>query len=487
MSELTGKVYELIRRENLILPGDTVIAGVSGGADSVCMLCVLLALRDRIRFALRAVHVEHGLRGEESTGDEEFVRALCDKLQVPLSVCRIRLREEAERRGLSLEEAGRAARRELFLKECGRIGNEGEKTRISLAHTMNDQAETILFHAARGTGLRGLSGIAPERGKFIHPMLGVTREEIEEYLRSIGQSWRTDRTNLENEYTRNRIRNTILPLFTDTVNRETVLHLGQLGARARMADEYLEDQARRKCEGMITREAPEDQICLNLASYLGEPDIIRIYMLRVLLEQVYPVSGLKDIGYKHLDALDDLAAGSCGREIRLPEGRTARKEKNRICIAPDEADDPGLVRKSGERNRERFPDTAAIVPIEESGLYHFGELVFRAEFLTEKTGSIQIPAKTYTKWLCCDTITETLTLRTRQQGDYLTVNAQGGRKKLKEYFIEEKIPAHERDHIVLLAEGKHILWVLGHRISEDVKVSGSSTRILKISCVSFKE
>ena len=181
---------------------------LSGGADSVCLFFVLLKLQREIRFSLAAVHVNHGLRGADADADEQFVKELCEKYNVPLEISRIDLESIAKKRKQSLEEAGRDVRRETFV----RVMLQYSGNRIALAHHQNDNAETMLWNLARGTGLHGLGGIHPVNGQWIRPILCLNRQEIEAYLKEENQTYCTDLTNLETIYTRNKLRHQVIPV-----------------------------------------------------------------------------------------------------------------------------------------------------------------------------------------------------------------------------------------------------------------------------------
>ena len=200
------RVRAYAEKYQMIRPGDRIVAGISGGADSVCLLFLLRELCREKGAGLFAVHVNHGLRGAEAGEDEAYVRKLCGELKVPLRVFSFDVRGRAREEHLTLEEAGRLCRYEAFEEEAERIGG----TRIAVAHHAGDQAETVLFQLFRGSGLKGLAGIRPVRDNVIRPLLCTGREEIEAWLTERGIEWRTDSTNLTTDYTRNRIRGEIL-------------------------------------------------------------------------------------------------------------------------------------------------------------------------------------------------------------------------------------------------------------------------------------
>jgi len=230
------KVKNYVKKWQMLTEEDCVIVGVSGGADSVCLLLMLLEMRKEIGFDIVAVHVNHGLRGEEADEDEAFVKQFCVERDVLLETYFANIEDVAKERKMSTEEAGREVRRECF--EQARIKYKG--TKIALAHHQNDNAETFLFRLARGTGLKGLGGMAPVKDEYIRPLLCVARNEIEAYLREQGISYCADASNESDEYTRNRIRNHMIPYLETEINSKTIEHMSETMEQMRQVQDYLE-------------------------------------------------------------------------------------------------------------------------------------------------------------------------------------------------------------------------------------------------------
>lgn len=458
------EIFEVIERYRMIGPGMGVIAGVSGGADSVCLLFVLCEYRKRVPFELTVVHVEHGLRGEESLADAKFTEALCRELGVTCRTVQAPVRELAQKRGLSLEEAGRAARYEIFeeiKRECG-------AQRIAVAHNQNDQAETVLWNLARGSGAKGLCGMLPVRDAVIRPLLFTKRERIEQILRERGAAWRTDRTNLEQDYTRNRIRLSLLPQMERELNARTVEHIAEAAGRLQQVWEYLDVVT----EGAARRSLCRDggSVCINLTEFFKEEELIRQELLRRAVKLCRGGQGLKDVGSVHLEALMRLAGADCGKELCLPGKIRAVRERQLLRL--ERRTEKSAAEKPNEQELE----------LSGNGCFHMGGWRIRTELL-ENGPDVKkqiMEEKKYTKWLSYDTIYSNVRFRTRRTGDYLVVNEQGGRKKLKDYLIDLKIPKEQRDRLWLLADGAHVLWVPGYRISEAAKVRNETKRVIRI-------
>ena len=477
------KVREYIQENDLLETGDRVVAAVSGGADSVCLLSVLCEIRNAgyCGIRLRAVHVHHGLRGAEADRDEQFVRHLCGMLQVPLTVVHCQAAAYAREHGLSTEEAGRILRYEAFEAEAERWAEEeGGSIKIAVAHHQDDSAETILYHLLRGSGLKGLSGIRPVQGSRVRPLLCVNRSEILEYLTEKGLDWCEDSTNASGDYTRNRIRNQIIPLLTEAVNvraAENILHAGEIFFQA---DQYLEQQAEAVWNGagssqclpdsLKTSDSPKCRIAeIRLDAFLMQPEILRTYLIRRMLDEVLP--GWKNITSRHFFQIGRLAEGAVGGRIDLPYGLQAVRGYESLRI---EKKFEGAV----QRVEEGAPFPLSIpLPVPDGPEIRVGGLVLRA-FSRKKQQ--EIPKNQYTKWFDYDSIKDTLSVRYRQTGDYLTL-PEGRKKAVTRYMIDEKIPRGIREQLPVLAEGSHILWVIGYRISEYYKITNTTRTILQVN------
>lgn len=463
-----NRIYQTIQQYHMISPGDRIIAGVSGGADSVCLLRALESYRRQVPFTLFVVHVEHGIRGEESLADAAFVKELCEALAIPFYMEAVDVTVYAREHRMTVEEAGRSVRYDCFEKLRVQLGAQ----KIAVAHNQNDQAETVLWNLVRGSGLKGLGGILPVRDQIIRPLLFLGRPEIEAILKELGQPWRTDRTNLETDYTRNRLRQEILPQLEQSLNLQAVRHIAQAAHRLQEAEQYIEKQTEEAAKKSIAIRK-DGSVALLLEVYERQEELIRKELLKRALESMSGGNGRKDIGSVHLEQLARLAKKDCGRETQLPGGIRAVRENG--CIHFQKC---GKVRKMAqETNLGR--EICRVEPGMDVQLD--GRRIKTSVFENSPRlwDEIQQENKC-TKWLSYDTIYSNVCLRTRRSGDYLIVNAQGGRRKLKDYLIDQKIPKEERETLWLLADGSHILWVVGWRISEAAKVRQDTKKILKI-------
>ena len=456
---LVEQVAAYMQAHHMTEPGSLVLVGVSGGADSVCLLSVLALLRESLEIRLRAVHVHHGIRGDEADQDAAYVERLCKELQVPCEVCRANVPELAVRWHMSLEEAARKVRYETFRK----IGAETGAGCIAVAHHREDQEETILMHLFRGSGLRGAAGMEPVSGEIIRPLLECSREHIEVFLKERGVVWQTDSTNLSEEYTRNYVRQSLLP---DICARfpQAGKHLRSFGVLARETDDYLMRQAGVLFAqyGILTEEG-----CRVRTEGFKEADpVIRPYLLRYAMNQAG--MPLKDISAHHLTLLQELFEKGVGKKIHLPSGYEGVKEYEgvwlgRRCEQVSDVRGQDIIFTSVEKEQKG----SSILP-----------KMHQEVFFYEK--SMKFPEKPYAKWFDYDKITEAVVLRTRETGDRFSPLPYGS-KKLKDYMIDAKIPKELRDNIPLVAMGSTILWVVGYRMSEAYKVTPKTERVLQIT------
>ena len=473
--------------------GDRCILAVSGGADSMALLYVLCSLRDELGISLRAVHVHHGLRGAEADRDAAWVQESCERLNIPCEVRYVDVREYVGRTGTSVEEGARILRYEALFaaaqaweeeKEANAFNGQdvsdkcppstgqdalngayaGSHVKIAVAHNLNDNAETILMQMARGSGLRGIGGIAAINGRIIRPLLCVKRSEIEEYLTKAGISWVTDSTNLDDEYTRNRIRHRVLPELEAGVNSTATEHIAAAGEMISQAYEYIRDNAQRLVreyvvceEGSMTCRFPVDVL-------RGQPQILRGTIVLMLIERICGTR--KDISSVHVADIISLIDKETGKRIMLPYELAARREYGFIYIEKHQEKAqlklPG-ANKADKTDRERGSDDIS---------RHF-----RTRILSYNGESV--PVGEYTKWFDYDKISNSVAFRCRQPGDYIMLGGTG-HKSVASYMTDRKIPAACRDSVPMAADGSHIMWIVGYRISEAYKVTQTTKNVLEI-------
>lgn len=472
------RIEKFIQKYHMLTCGDRVIAGVSGGADSVCLFLMLLELREKIGFDLIAVHVHHGLRGEAADQDQQFVEALCEQHRIPLEIFRVNLESIAKKRKQSLEEAGRMVRREAFDSVCKKYGGN----KIALAHHQNDNAETLLWNLSRGTGLDGLGGIRPVNGKFIRPLLCMNRKEIEEYLAKRKQSYCIDETNAETDYTRNKLRHLVLPILEEQVNSAAVRHMNETMEQIWELQEYMQEQVEAAYQECVQEHFEKAcWIQIQQKSFETFPELIKKMVIRKGMEQV---GGKKrDLSHKHVDVMMELMNKQVGRTLDLPYEMHAKRNYEGIRLEKQRTYSFGEEKKA-----EIMQECMSELNIPGETILADRNLKLRCKILEKpKNLSIKdIPQKIYTKWFDYGIIKSSLYIRTRQAGDTIVIDEKGHQKKLKNWFVDEKIPKEVRDSQLLLAENNEILWVLGHRMSQAYQVKQSTKWILQIEVETYK-
>lgn len=326
-------VWNEIKREKLIEEGDIVLVALSGGADSVCLLLVLDELRKTMPFELRAVHVEHGIRGESSRNDAAFVEKLCEDRGIPCRIFHEDVPAYADANGIGLEEAARDRRYACFAKameEC-RECFPGCNVKVAVAHHARDNAETILFQMVRGSGLSGLCGMQYQRefagGQIIRPLLAQMPEEMKAYLDACGQSYCTDETNEDTGYSRNRIRHQVLPQL-EQINGQAVQHINQCAKLLQGMEDFLNEEVERLSEMYVA----------------AQPDGVQLYpgvweeghemaQQEIIHRAIGSAAGSKkDITAAHVEAVSNLYDSQVGRYIELPYGLTAERNYHGIWI-----------------------------------------------------------------------------------------------------------------------------------------------------------
>lgn len=464
------KALDYIKLNNMIEKGDRIVIGVSGGADSVCLLYVLEEYCRSQEAVLIAVHVNHNIRGEEAARDEQFVKDLCSRMNVDYRSFSADVKGIAKEQGLSEEEAGRKVRYEAFFEIC----RKDKCNKIAIAHNKNDNAETVLFHLFRGTGLRGLTGIEPKRcndteaGRItlIRPLLCIERKEIEDFLHGKGIDYQNDSTNNTEAYSRNKIRNRILKYAAGEINSGVIGNIAETALQVKEAQEYIDANVARRYESLVIKD--KDIYSIPAAAFLEEPPVIQKGILLRIIKQL--AGKLKDIEAKHVEAARALFTKPVGRRINLPYQMVAEREYEVVRFFCEIQSDNPAFEEPMEPMQVSIPGLTCVV---------MKKLAFEAYLMPYKNNQT-IPKSSCVKWFDYDKIENAVEIRTRREGDYIQINSHGGNKKLKDYLIDRKIPRKQRDAQLLIADGSHVMWILdaGDRISERYKISDSTTRIL---------
>lgn len=457
---MINKVLNYVTSNKILTDGDSVLLGVSGGADSICLLSILNQLKTELNLHLSVVHINHHIRGGEADKDALFVKSVCSKMGIDFRLKEIDVKQLAVHTATSEEEAGRNARYEIFYRIAEEIG----ANRIAVAHNLNDNSETILFHLFRGTGIRGLTGIPVQRDMIIRPLLCCSREEIEHYLLTNKIKYRVDSTNHDTKYSRNKIRLELLPYIRENINEKAEYNIVNAAKNLNMVNDYMEQQIKEASRQYVKGDT-------LLGEGFGIHEALLCGVIRLLIKK--ECGKLKDITHKHIDAVIALKDMPVSKKVNLPYGLTAERTYEGIKVTQNID-----IKKNfnGTRNKKESL-------FKEEILIRDGEIMTNPTIhATMECNGLKredIKELPYTKWFDYDKINR-LTLRTRREGDFFTIGVNGGKKKLKDYMIDEKIPRDKRDEVLLVADGSHIVWIVGYRISSYYKVTDETKKILRL-------
>ncbi len=436
--------------------GDRILLGLSGGADSVCLFLVLEMLAKEWELTLVPVHVNHNLRGEEALRDQAFCENLCRKYGRKLELVSVNVAELAKEQGWSLEEAGRNARYDAF----ARLKEQYHCRKTAVAHHKNDQAETMLFQLFRGSRLKGLAGMEAENGGLVRPLLCVTREEIECFLKEKNQDFCIDSTNLEEEYTRNLIRHRILPAAEEICGR-AVEHMAETAEYAGQVEKLLQRLTEELFEGSAVTDG-ENNILLKIEPLKRAEPLLAQRVVYQALCQVY--GRKKDITSGLVADCMDLMERQTGRYLTLRSGVVVRKEFDVLRFG------------KAEEAQEAFCEEINAFPYE----INLPKLKKNLTISLKNRADLaeNIPKSTYTKWFDYDKIDRVVSVKTPEAGDELIVYADGRKKQLTDVFAEAKIPKEARQSYPVLAAGRQVLWVPGIRGSEGFRVTEETKQVL---------
>lgn len=415
-------VRKTVLRYGMIPKGSRVIACLSGGADSVCLLRVLEMLRADLGFSLYAIHVNHCLRGEESDRDMHFCEKLCGELHIPLSVYHVDVKSYCAENGTSTEEGARILRYGAFEEESKKLGG----ALIATAHNKGDNSETVIFNLARGTGIRGLRGIPPKRDDIIRPLLGVTRAEIEDFLTTLGQGYVTDSTNLTEDYSRNIIRHRVVPVL-EGINGNFAEAVSRLSESAAEDEEYFEK---------LLKAIPHNEIC-------GYPPSVRKRYIRKLLSEANI-----ECSYERLSILDGMMVSGKNVKYQLKGDIFALFRDGVMEIKAL----PSYDKISFEKKMDFLQNDEIVIP-------EFDKTVIIRRLCNDilQTGG-NVQRKLTNHLVSCDKIQGVVTLRNKRDGDRICFHNRGLTTKLKKHFNALKLSERERNSALVMEDEAGIFW-----------------------------
>lgn len=449
---LGQRFADFVQAGSLVRTGDTIVVAVSGGVDSMVMLHLLLSLKDRLDLRLVVAHVNHQLRGDESLEDEEFVRRIARALSLPFHVTRTDTADHARRFKLSKQEAARELRYRFFEELRLELGAHT----VSTAHQADDNAETVLLNALRGTGIRGLSGIPVHRndGAIIRPLLFARRSDIEEYARINNISSRYDSSNDSQKYKRNYLRKTVIPLLQSEIHPDVVGSLNRVSAVMRQLDERIGREVAERWHTLVTLDQT-GTTRVRISDLLSEPTFLQeeiiLRLLRSLQVELQAQKVLQILG---------LCSHPTGRSLQLSRDMVVYRDRDALVFVPQTvAAEPDQVVELGQ---------TYIFP---SFRFAVGPTGPPPEAMTGgKEVELVDAARLGTR----------LRLRTWRNGDWFMPLGMKTRKKLSDFFTDEKVPRFEKGHIPILESDDAIVWVCGRRLDERFKVTPSTRFVVRL-------
>ena len=451
--DLLGQVNTAIKKHSMLFEKDRVLIGLSGGPDSVCLLHALNNLKDGYKLSLHAIYIDHGLRPDEIPAEIEFCKKLCETLGVPFLTKSVDVKSYAKEYCLNKQEAARELRYKIFEDVALEIGS----SRIALAHNADDQAETFFMRILRGAGQKGLSGIPPVRGKIIRPLIEIERKDIEEFLDSISQSFIVDSSNLKKDYFRNWLRLAVMPEFKRQ-NPELIRTISRTSEIIREEDNYLELIVTKTLMRLIPKKT--DRTIELFLVPLETMD--RVILRRVLRRAIDAVKGLRGIGFVHIEDIIELVKrGNSGDRIYLPKGIRVIKGYSTLILTSEQPSKLGAYSLN-------VPEELAL---KESGILIKSSFADSAEIPCDGKSKVIIDA---------ERIKLPLVVRARKSGDLFYPFGFGKRKKLQDFFVDEKIPRDERDSIPIVLSGNDVVWIAGYRADERFKVMSETKKIVLI-------
>ncbi len=452
------EIVQDIINKGIFKKGERVAVALSGGADSVALLMILLEVKKQMDIDVLAFHINHSIR-EESDEEQKYVKKLLDKLNVEAYFFTID-KSVYKKSGKSLEEIARKHRYEFFDKKAKELS-----CIVALGHHLEDQSETVLFHILRGTGLSGLIGMKERQGNYLRPLLDYRKKELIDFLKSREIDFVTDSSNFDTKYSRNKIREDIIPYIDRELGVDSNKKIHEMSKLIKADEDFLNDYVEKKYNELVLKE--NDKISLDLKGFVDLSLAIQRRLVRRCIFDLYP--SLKDISFINVNDVIGLSKSENGR-INLVNNIIVSRVYNKLVFKFDIFDDNAI--------KEYYIDKEGIVQKLNIDGKFIINVLSREEFYNKYE---KIPNKAFKKYFDYDKFKRTIFLRSRKVKDYISI--KGGKKSIKKLFIDEKIPYDDRDSVYLLGSGNSVAWVVGYRIGEEYKVSSDSKKILEIEYI----
>ncbi|NWF52808.1 MAG: tRNA lysidine(34) synthetase TilS [Nitrospirae bacterium] len=454
--EIFYKVKKTLNKHSMLIGGERVLVALSGGPDSVFLLHTLNNFKKELKLSLHAIYIDHGLRPNETPIEIEFCKKLCESLNLPFIAKSIDVKSFAKEKSMNMQEAAR----ELRYMALEETAFEIKADKIALGHTADDQAETLLMRLLRGAGPLGLSGIPPVRGMIIRPLIEVEREEINGYLQRESIDHIVDSSNLKREYIRNKIRLSLIPIMKE-INPNIIGTLSLTTSIFREEERHFEVIVAKTLMRLVSRKSDS---CIEL--FLSPLEVMdKVILRRVLRKAIEETKGLRGISFFHIeDIIDLIRYGRTGGRLYLPKGVRVIKDYSTLIFTAE----PPV--KLSSYNLE-VPGEVNLKEI---------ELLIKTSIFENRESGPQTGVSSDIALFDAERLSYPLTIRSRKNGDYFYPFGFGKKKKLQDFFVDEKVPRDERDEVPLILSGDDIIWVAGYRQDDRFRVNEKTKKILKI-------
>jgi tRNA(Ile)-lysidine synthase len=448
---LLKRVEDFLRSNNLLAPDSRLILAVSGGLDSMTMLHLFAALRESWKLDLAVAHVNHQLRGEESDADEAFVQATAAQFDIPFFSTRVHTLEHARTHGLNKQVAARDLRYQFFEE----LREQLRADCVATAHTADDNAETVLMNALRGSGIHGLAGIPVrrEQGKIIRPLLFAYRSEIEQYAREAVLAYRQDSSNDSPAYTRNFVRLKLMPMLQQQLHVNIAQSLNRLSTLMRDVESRLHIQTQAVYNQIVSTEGA--QVSIHIPSFQKQSPLVQDEILLTLFRQL----GIEPQAEK-IHLLLQLCNGQTGHWVSLSKAVRAYRDRNVLLF-----------------DRRPQPEPFSYT-VEVGKAYNFATFHFASRL--ENSVPQRFTQSPTTQYIDAGKVSRTLTLRSWRDGDWFLPFGLHGRKKVSDFFIDRKVPLTEKHRIPVLESDGSIVWVCGYRLDERFMITNQTTAAVKL-------
>lgn len=459
---MINKVKAFVMENNLIENGDRVLVALSGGPDSVCLLNILFELKEDFNIEIAAAHVNHMLRGDEAFKDEGYARDICHSLNVDFFSDRIDIDKISKERSISHELAGREERYKFFHL----ISKKNGYNKIAIAHNSNDQAETVIMNMMRGSGIEGLCGIRSKReGGIIRPILCLSREEIEQYCNDNNLKPRIDKTNLENVYNRNKVRLDILPYMRNNFNKDIVETINRMASLLQIDNDFIEKECNNYYKKFCTNYG--EKLIISKEAFSIEKAILTRLIKKAFINFTGKHTNFE---MKHIYEVVSLASNNTNKKINIPNGVIAENIYGDIYL------------RFREIKNNEFQEVILNKSDLDKKCIVFGKYIISFDIVDNKK-SIEFSNNVLIKFFDYDKIKEKLIIRKRLNGDRIIPLGMKGSKKVKDIFIDLKLPIEERNEVPILCFDNEIAWLVGYKVSESFKVTKDTKKIIRITFV----